>query len=262
MRRFNGLFIFGLIALGLIFVGSISPIRIIRNQARQIFTPLTRSIYQTSNFGFRTITTISQIENLLTDNNNLKSKNSKLQAEIISLKEKIVTDKNLEKQYKIDGGNTKLGYQAATIVGRSPSIQRDILNINKGSKVGVKINQPVMSGGFLIGKISQVMPSSSQIELITNSRFIIPVILQNSRKAGLLRGGLKGLIIEQLPVDAEITPKEAVVTSGLARELPEGLPVGLVGETVSKSSDIFKSVLLESPIDISSIETVFILESK
>ncbi len=262
MKKFNSLFIFGFIALLLMLIGTITPISFLRNKARQTFAPLNRTIYRADNSGSRTIAIFSQIRDLLKDNSDLKAKNSQLNAKIITLQEKAAINKDLIAQYNIDGNNPNLKYQAAQVVGRSPSVQRDILTLNKGSQDNIKKNQPVMSGGFLIGKISQVTANSAQVELITNSRFIIPVILQNSRKAGLLSGGLKGLIIEQLPTDTTISPNEAVVTSGLADELPAGLPIGTVGETVSKPSDIFKSVLLVSPINISSVETVFVLESK
>lgn len=262
MKKINSLFIFAIIAIFLIIFGSTAPVNYIRGKIQAVASPITRLAYRSSNSSFKTISILSQIRNLAKDNTHLRQENTQLKAQVDTLKEARSIDKDLEKQYALTGNNIEQKLMGAKVIGRSPSIQRDILIINKGSDMGVKKGQPVLSNGFLIGKISQVTTDNSQIELITSAHFMIPVILQDSRQTGLLTGGLKGLVIGQLANDVNIKNGESVVTSGLANELPQGLPIGTVGQTISKSSDIFKTVTMVSPVDTSSVETVFIMEAK
>ena len=102
-------------------------------------------------------------------------------------------------------------------------------------------------------------PSSSQVELITSHRFITPVVLQSSRLLGLMRGGVKGLEVEQLSVDGNIQVNETIVTSGLAGDIPAGLPVGYVKQVTSQPSDIFQAVSIAIPITINQVELVLVL---
>jgi rod shape-determining protein MreC len=262
MRKLNSLLIFGLLAVFLLIFSSTGPLIYLRGQAQIIASPLTSSIYQSTSVSFKTIKTLNEIRSLAKDNAKLKKDNNILKSQVANLKESQVRYNILEKEYSLNGSKEGEKYQTAQVIGRSPSAQRDILTLNKGSKQGIKKNQPVLSDGFLIGKISEVRLNSSQAELITNSRFIIPVVLQNSRQTGLLRGGLKGIIVEQLPNDLDLTDNEMVITSGLADQIPGGIPVGTASRTISQPSDIFKTISLVTPVDFSSLEIVFVLEKQ
>ena len=135
-----------------------------------------------------------------------------------------------------------------------------MLKINKGSDDGVKDGQPVISHGYLIGVTSQTTSNNSEVFLITNTRSLVPIILQDSRGTGLLKGGLEGLIAREIPVDSEIKIGESVLTSGLGGDLPAGIPVGQVTDIISKESEIFQQVTVDSPVNIGKLEVVFIYQ--
>lgn len=231
----------------------------IRSKAQNIFTPSSKKVYATTVMS-------DKITNFLTTINDLSKENIRLKTDNADLKSRLVENDELkrrlgvlEKELNINGLSTEKKYIVAAVVGRSPSASLDIISIDKGSEDGVKHNQPAVSGGFLIGKVSQVYTNSSQIELISSHHFLTPVVLQNSRALGLVRGGLKGIQVEQLPIDSAVVTNEVILTSGLAGEFPAGLPIGTVAEIVSKPSDIFKTVTVETPINFKQIEIVMII---
>lgn len=262
MKKVNTLLVAGLVAIFMLIFGSSYLLGSIRGSVQSLIAPISRPFYRSINKNSTVFSTISQIRNLSSENNALKKENISLKAQVVSLKEIEIKNKALEKEFKLGFNNKNQTSVAATIIGRSPATQRDILTIDKGSLDGIKKKQAVLSDGFLIGEVSQVSKNTSQIELVTSARFITPVILQDSRQVGLLKGGLKGLVIEQLPNSDEIKPGEGVVTSGLVGDLAEGIPIGKVGRTISQASDIFKSVLVDTPVDISRLEIVIVLEQK
>ena len=231
----------------------------IRSQIQNIFLPSSKTIYSST-------VKVDKVTNFLATVNELSKENSQLKSENIELKSKLAENEELkkrlavlEKELNINSMSKEKKYIAAAVVGRAPSTSLSIISIDKGEQDGIKLNQPVLSGGFLIGKISQVFKDSSQIELISSHHFLTPVTLQNSRTLGLLRGGLKGIQVEQLPVDSTVIVNEVILTSGLAGEFPAGLPIGMVKEIISKPSDIFKIVTVETPANFKQIEIVMII---
>jgi rod shape-determining protein MreC len=262
MKKVNILFISGLIALILLFFGSTSPIVTIRGAAQSLISPFSSRIYQSKNQSSLVLSTILQIKNLSLENNQLKKENAKLKSQVSDLKEIEVQNKALEKEFNLQDKNDAKDLAAALVIGRSPTGQRDVLTISKGKEEGLHTGEAVTSNGYLVGKINQVFPHTSQVELITSPSFITSVILQDTRALGLLKGGINGLVIEQLPSDVEIKNGENVITSAIAGELPEGIAIGQVGKTISKSSDIFKTVEMTSPIDISKLEIVIIVREE
>jgi cell shape-determining protein MreC len=87
---------------------------------------------------------------------------------------------------------------------------------------------------------------------------MIPVIGQDSRATGILRGGISGLSVTDLLIDATITTNESIVTSGLGGELPAGIPIGTIVEVQERKGDITKKASLRSPLDLSKLEMVFV----
>ena len=57
---------------------------------------------------------------------------------------------------------------AARVIGRSPTVWYSTITIDKGSDQGVHVDQPVVSGDGLVGKVSDVAPDAARVTLITD----------------------------------------------------------------------------------------------
>ena len=258
-NQVNILAVFLVLSIMMLIFSQSSKIIYIRSAVQNLFIPSSKAIYSST-------VKYDKITSFITTINNLADENSKLKKENIRLTSKLSQNDELkrrlgvlEKELSINGLSVEKKYVVAAVVGRSPSASLDVISIDKGSQEGIKQNQPALSEGFLIGKVLQVNNNSSQIELISSHHFLTPVILQNSRTLGLIRGGLKGIQIEQLPIDSSVIVNEVILTSGLAGEFPAGLAIGTVKEIISKPSDIFKTVTVETPINFKQIEIVMII---
>lgn len=216
----------------------------------------TRSNDKISNF-FRLLKNIGTLSK---ENKSLVDENISLKAELSSLSEVRHENEILKKE--INFSQTYQAYELipAQIIGRSASGFLQTLKLNKGKNDGVILGKPVLSLGFMIGKISQVDLASSEVELITNYSSLVPIVLQDSRGTGLLKGGLSGLIIEDIALDSKIKIGENVLTSGLGGEFPAGLPVGTVDKIISLQSEIFQKTSVKSPVDFGRLEIVFIIK--
>ena len=91
----------------------------------------------------------------------------------------------------------------AQVIGTGGSDQSRILTIDKGSKDGLKRDQPVITPDGIVGKLVEVFPHTSQVMEINDQTSGAGVLLEKTRMRGVLRGNAYGQpqIINVLPDD-------------------------------------------------------------
>lgn len=98
-----------------------------------------------------------------------------------------------------------------------------------GSDSNVKKGQVVLSDRGVVGRIEQVGRLYSKIILITDINSKIPVMVERTRVRGILTGdNTPTPKMDFIPLEAELTVGDRVVTSGVAGVFPVGLPIGKI----------------------------------
>ena len=232
-----------------------------RSLARTLTTPVApvaNATTRTQGF-FASLREIGTLRGQLAE---LEARNAELNVELQTLREVFDRDERLQAELLETVNVDQDQLVTARVIGRSPMRAFDSLIVNHGSSDNVAVGQPVTKSGFLVGVVTEVGSSTSTITLLTSSRTILPVLLQTSRAQGILRGGLKGLVVTDLPIDVAVAEGEAVLTSALGDILPADLPIGRTGAVVSAESEILQRVTLSSPIKFATIEEVVIMRSQ
>ncbi len=196
---------------------------------------------------------------------NLKKQNKDLSQKILSLN--VDKSKISELEYENSLLKKELGYMESNkdysvipsrIIGREPTSFLDYVMVDKGKKDGVVGEAAVLSGGALVGQVKEVYENQSKVTLITSKDSIVLAMLQGSRSKGILRGGISGLVLEDITREAEYQPGDYIVTSGLDGQLKDGILIGKAGNLQSSSSELFKNISVEPVADLSKLELVFI----
>lgn len=189
----------------------------------------------------------------------LKSKVTSLEGEVASLLY-LKSENELLKsaiQTKNETGITPI---QAKIITFDNDFTRSSAVVAVGSKDGVKVNQPVIYLGHLIGQVQEVSESSSKIQFLNDAESKLAVTIQNINSS---QGILKSEFGTTLEVDA--ISKLDTVNSGnnivtVATEIiPAGLLVGKV-ESVSEG-DLFHKIIVDYPIKFYQLTEVFILKT-
>lgn len=113
-------------------------------------------------------------------------------------------------------------------------IERDIFKrkvfVNKGSSSNVQTGQVVMDDTGVVGQVTRVFPSLSEITLITDKDHAVPIqVLRTGLRAIVFGSGdISNLALRYMPLSADIQPGDVLVTSGLDGTYPPGLPVAKV----------------------------------
>jgi rod shape-determining protein MreC len=243
-----------ILCLGL-FLGSYIPP--VKNTFILLTAPLVRAVRMSGQGAVDSIRTIAQISELARENGKLKSEINELTAQAITLKELAHENELLRKELQLTRPSSDNKLIAAHVISRTSSVSSDLLTINKGQRDGFVQGMPIMAQGFLIGRVKEVLSDTATIELITSSESLLPVVMQQSRSVGLLRGGTEGLIVDEIPRDVTFAENEAIITANLGDVVQSGIPVGTIATVLSNKSDVFQSVRVHSPIDFSRLELVF-----
>lgn len=135
------------------------------------------------------------------------------------------------------------------------------VTLNKGSRDGVYIGQPVLDANGVMGQITQVGPITSRVLLITDPRSGISV--QNARNGmravavgDSYSGRMRLLYISKT---ADIQAGDIFITSGLGDHYPEGYPVGKVLSIVKDPSNQFANIYLQPSAHLDSSRQVLLI---
>lgn len=103
--------------------------------------------------------------------------------------------------------------------------------INKGAHNGVEPGQALLDANGLMGQVTEVLPYTSRVMLITDPRHGTPVQVNRNGERAILRGRVSlgnELELESAPDTADIQVGDLLVSSGLGQRFPKGYPVAEV----------------------------------
>ena len=149
----------------------------------------------------------------------------------------------------------------AQVIGTGGSDQSRILTIDKGSKDGLKRDQPVITPDGIVGKLVEVFAHTSQVLEINDQTSGAGVLLEQTRLRGVLRGNAYGQpqIIDVLP-DDRIKPGEKVLTSGGDQIFPRGLAVGTVQKIVTDPErEPYADIVIKPAANLQHLEEVLVV---
>ncbi len=91
----------------------------------------------------------------------------------------------------------------------------------------------VLVNSSVVGRVDKKINNYAKVILLTDISSKIPVIIENTRIRGILKGdntSYPKLVFT--PLDAEISVGDRIVTSGVSGVFPAGLPIGYVSSIV------------------------------
>lgn len=133
--------------------------------------------------------------------------------------------------------------------------------LNKGSKDGAYVGQPVIDASGIMGQIIQVDQLTSRLLLISDTRSAVPVRNNRNGLYGIIdgQGNMQNLAWVNAPMTADIKVGDTLVSSGLGGHFPEGYPVGTVTVVQHKPGDSFTTISVAPAAQINSSQHVLLV---
>ena len=160
---------------------------------------------------------------------------------------------NFNKRENID-------FIGADVISKGVTANMSSIIINRGSNDGVSKNLPVLSSRGVIGKITAVSKSSSEVQLISDVNFRLSVKIAPDEVEGIMRWIGEDLCeIAELKKISDIEIGDIVLTSNLSIYFPPNLPVGEVVSIFEKSDSSNRVVKMKLFSDLNTINQLFVL---
>jgi rod shape-determining protein MreC len=153
----------------------------------------------------------------------------------------------------------------ATVVAKSPNVWYSTVTIDKGESSGVHVNDPVINGEGLVGKVAQAASDGAQVTLITDSSVGVSARIGASGATGIVQpkvGDPNDLLLQYLPANTQANKGEYVVTSGTVSSpddslYPPGIPIGQVTQVNEESA--YRSVNVHPLANLHNLDVVQVL---
>ncbi len=151
-------------------------------------------------------------------------------------------------------------YLVADVIGRDISAFTRVIYLNRGARDGLTEGMPVVTEKGLLGRITQVSATASQVMLITDPVSAVNARLLNSRAEGSVLGQTGGgLRMEYIDLNAVLQEGDTAVTSGLGGNFPEGIIIGQVTSIRQYEFELYQTAEVRSLNDFERLETVLVI---
>jgi rod shape-determining protein MreC len=224
------------------------------------FTPFERAFVATGHFFRNTWHNYIDLHGVRKENRELQKELARLRLEQVRLKADASESWRL--RALLDFKERYVGQTvAAEVIGTSGSDLSHTIQIDKGSRAGVKPDMAVITPDGIVGKVKEVFPLSSQVLMVNDRESGAGVLLENSRLQGILRGVGQGeLQVSDVMSDEKVDVGEQVVTSGGDGIYPKGFPVGTVTKVTSDlDGGPFLAVKIKPAANLERLEEVLVV---
>jgi rod shape-determining protein MreC len=155
----------------------------------------------------------------------------------------------------------------ARVIAKSPTVWHSSVKIDKGTSDGVRVDQPVIAAGGLVGKVTSATGGTSEVRLITDGQSGVSGQVFPQGVTGVVRpevGNPDDLLLENVESGRRVTENTLVITSGFTSSRLEslfqrGIPIGRVSKVDFDELETYQRVHIEPFADLRQLDIVQVL---
>ena len=158
--------------------------------------------------------------------------------------------------------DVELGGTGARVIANSASNFEWLVTIDAGADDGVALDQPVVNGDGLVGRVIQVGESSARVLLAIDPTFHATSRTAGAGEVGTVQGQ-GGELLKFTPVDPEgaFGLGDDLTTAAFDRGLyPTGIPIGTVEDPGDNVSGMARTVRVRPYVDFTGLDLVFVVD--
>ena len=210
---------------------------------------------------------VADFADALVNSGDLKEENRRLREENIRLAGQVLQAAEDKRRFTALQDVNKLEVVkdikrvTATVVNTAPSNVQLTVEIDRGTDHGVATGMPVVTGSGLVGRIASTTGARSVVRLIIDPDMNVSARLAPSGVLTSVKGNGAGALLraQEIKPDQPVSGDEAVVTSAIGGNYPEGIPIGRVVKADAVAGVSYQRVEVEPVTDFSRLEFVSVL---
>lgn len=198
---------------------------------------------------------IGDYMSLQKSNEDLLRENARLLDEIINMPRA-----NLEMP-----DSTVLSYSVipARIINNNISSLRNLITLDKGQTSGIQSSMGVVTIDGVVGIVRNNNENFSSVLSLLNTVIRVSASVENQNHFGTITWNgysYNSLSLSGIPIHANISIGDQVVTNGYSTIFPEGLPIGLIKSYDYSKDGAFYEIEVKPHVDFTKIDHVYVLK--
>ena len=204
--------------------------------------------------------------NVLTkENEKLRQENEQLKIRLMQNTELLRENSQLRQSFDWQK-QTAWKLKLARVIGRDPANWWRTIQIDLGSKQGIRANLPVLVGEGLVGRISIVGENRSQVLLLGDPNLRVGALVQDKdvRENGIIISSSSPLDnnmadLQYFSRNTAIKPGQSVITSGDGGVFPKGIFIGRIVDTRNNTAGLSTEARVKLAANLNSLEEVWVM---
>jgi rod shape-determining protein MreC len=204
------------------------------------------------------------------ENEALREEVAELRGQLADAQDAVRENDQLRAMVDLEDADATLGaYKRVTgrVIGRSPTVWYSTVTVDVGSGAGVGVDDPVITGDGLVGRVSETTRGAAQVTLITDHRSAVSATLLPDGPDGVVEpevGDPDDLLLDFIANDEEVEAGQILVTAGwsngrISSAYPHGIEIGRVSEATVGEQESFQQVHVEPFADLRDLDFVQVL---
>jgi rod shape-determining protein MreC len=264
--------------LALLIVGSFALLTVTYGQGSNGFQRGVSTIFSpVQSVADRALKPARDLVNWFDETFDAKGKNARLHSELeverrqaVHAQAALAENAELRKIVGLDrSGAIPSGYEPVTgrVISRSPTVWYADVTIDVGSGDGVGVEDPVVNGDGLVGKVSSVTGGSAQVMLIADGAFAVGAKVVPAGVQGLMRpevGDPGQMVLDFIDSEKHVGQGEDVVTGGWRSQgfesnFPPNIPIGEITKASIVEQEAQQKVHVRPFADLRDLDMVQVL---
>lgn len=252
----------GLIAVSFLENDAVSPIR---QASGFVITPIQKGI---NGFG----SWLSGLTDNFEDAVSLRKENEELQAKVDTLTEEntqLVQNKEeltrLRELLSLDEQYDDYEKVGARVIAKESGNWFQLFTIDKGSSDGIQKDCNVISGGGLVGIVTEVGPNWATVRSIIDDNSNVSAMVSTTSDQCIIAGDLRLIdegslnLVKLTDSDNKVHVGDKVVTSYISEKFLPGILIGYISELNNDSNNLTKSGYITPVVDFRHLQEVLVI---
>jgi rod shape-determining protein MreC len=199
------------------------------------------------------------------DNTRLSSQNARLQERVRKLEALEEENRRLHRLLDLKQ-SLKTEVVSAQVIGKNTNEFFRVARVTLDRDArDVGANLPVLSQDGVVGTTLKTAGDTVDVRLVVDAGSSVDVVVQRTGARGFVRGtgdeSKYSCSVQYVERTDEVEVGDLLVTSGVGRRFPKGIPVATVTQVVRRDFGIYQQVTATPTVDFSRVEEVLILTS-
>ena len=202
----------------------------------------------------------------------LRAENEELQARVDSLTEEnsqLIQDREellrLRELFDLDAQYDEYEKIGARIIAKESGNWFQLFTIDKGSNDGIEKDMNVISGGGLVGIVTEVGPNWATVRSIIDDNSNVSAMISTTSDQCIIAGDLRLIdegslnLVKLTDADNKVHVGDKVVTSYISEKYLPGILIGYISELNNDANNLTKSGYITPVVDFRHLQEVLVV---